>query len=199
MSRTGPKGRALPGAPARNVIVMPTPSVVRRRRTVKTSILLLVLALAGAILARIYAARQFPQSMALRASITDEESRIMELVNQTRRALGRTPLAWSPRLAVVARGHSYDMALRHYFAHQSLDGATLADRIRGVGIDYQELGENIYLDASPDAGLPPRAIQNWLASPHHRANLLSGDFRWSGIGVAHDLSGKTYVTQDFIR
>ncbi|HEY2664949.1 MAG TPA: CAP domain-containing protein [Candidatus Binataceae bacterium] len=176
---------------------MPTPSVVRRRRTVKASILLLALALSVAILARIYPVRYRP--LELRASITDEESRIMELVNRTRRAGGRSPLAWSPRLAVVARGHSYDMALRHYFAHESLDGLTPADRIRGVGIDYQELGENIYLDENPDAGLPERAIQGWMASPHHRDNLLSGDFRWSGIGVSQDSNGKTYVTQDFIR
>jgi|SRR5271166_2485242 len=71
----------------------------------------------------------------------------MELVNRTRSAAGRSPLAWSPRLAVIARGHSYDMALRHYLAHQSLDGVSPAQRIHGEGIGYQELGENIYLSA----------------------------------------------------
>jgi uncharacterized protein YkwD len=178
---------------------MPTPSVVRRRRTIKASMLLLVIALAGAILARIYPIRYLAGPQELRTSISDEEHRIMDLVNRARRAEGRSPLAWSARLAAIARGHSYDMALRHYLAHQSLDGATPADRIRGVGIDYQELGENIYVDENPDAELPERAIQRWLASPHHRDNLLSGDFRWSGIGVAQDSRGKTYVTQDFIR
>jgi uncharacterized protein YkwD len=52
---------------------------------------------------------------------------------------------------------------------------------------------------NPDAELPQRAIEGWMASPPHRDNLLSADFRESGIGVAQGADGETYVTQDFIR
>lgn len=178
---------------------MPTPSVVRRRRTIKALTALLLIALGAAITGRVWVVRNSSQVPQRAASNTDEESRLMDLVNRTRSAAGRGPLAWSQRLAAIARGHSYDMALRHYLAHQSLEGVTPAERIHGEGIGYRELGENIYLDENPDAELPQRAIEGWMASPPHRDNLLSADFRESGIGVAHGADGKTYVTQDFIR
>jgi uncharacterized protein YkwD len=199
MSRTRKRGFSLPGLAAANVLVMPTPSVVRRRRTIKALSAWLLIGLAAAIAGRVRVVRNSAQAPERAASNTAEESRLMDLVNRTRSAAGRSPLAWSRRLAVIARGHSYDMALRHYLAHESLEGVTPAERIRGEGIGYQELGENIYLDQNPDGELPQRAIEGWMASPPHRDNLLSADFRESGIGVAHGADGETYVTQDFIR
>jgi uncharacterized protein YkwD len=100
----------------------------------------------------------------------------------------------------MARGHSYDMAIRHYFAHNSPEGSTPADRIRGVGIGYKELAENIYMDDFRDnEALPERALKGWLASAEHRANILSPDFTEAGIGIARSSDGKAYVTQDFLR
>jgi uncharacterized protein YkwD len=127
---------------------MPTPSVVRRRRTIKALTALLLMGLAAAIGGRLLVVRNSSQVAERAASTTAEESRLMDLVNRTRSAAGRGPLAWSRRLAVTPRGHSYDMALRHYLAHQSLEGETPAERIHGEGITYQELGENIYLQES---------------------------------------------------
>src|SRR5271157_2518387 len=128
------------------VIRMPTPTVVRRRRAIKAGIGLLVLSLLAAIIARFYLMYSAPPSPEKVSGLTEQETQILGLVNQRRVRSGLLPLRFSPRLAVIARGHSYDKAMRHYLAHNSPDGVAPADRISGVGIGYRAVGENIYMD-----------------------------------------------------
>jgi len=49
------------------------------------------------------------------------------------------------------------------------------------------------------ADLPRRAMNGWLKSPAHHANIISGKFTETGVGIAQSADGSTYVTQDFIR
>ncbi len=182
------------------VIRMPTPTVVRRRRAIKAGVGLLVLSLLAAIIARSYLMYTAPPSPEKVSGLTEQETEILGLVNKERARGGLAPLKFSPRLAVIARGHSYDMAMRHYLAHNSPDGVAPADRISGAGIGYRAVGENIYMDDYPDsAGVPRRAIVGWLKSPEHLANIISGKFTETGVGVAQSADGTTYVTQDFLR
>lgn len=179
---------------------MPTPRVVRRRRAIKAGFGLLVLSLLGAVIARWYLSRTSPPSPEKVSGVTEQESEILGLVNQERTRAGQKPLRFSPRLAVIARGHSYDMAIRQYLAHVSPEGVAPADRIGGVGIGFRAAGENIYMDDYTDpTGVPHRAILGWLSSPAHHANLVSDKFTETGIGIARSANGNTYVTQDFVR
>ena len=181
------------------VIRMPTPTVVRRRRAIKTGIGVLVLSLIAAIIARFYMMYSAPPSPEKVSGLSDQETEILGLVNRQRVRSGLAPLKFSPRLAVIARGHSYDMAMRHYLAHNSPDGVAPADRISGVGIGYRVVGENIYMDDSADlADVAQRAMNGWLKSPEHLANIVSGKFTETGVGIAHSADGGTYVTQDFV-
>ena len=203
MSARSATRRRPPGArngPAK-VIRMPTPTVVRRRRAIKAGIGLLILSLLAAIIARLYtlytAAPPSPEKV---SGLTEQESEILDLVNQERARDGLPPLKFSPRLAVIARGHSYDMAMRHYRGHNSPDGVAPADRIAGVGIEYRAVGENIYVDDNADsADVSRRALNGWMHSPEHLANIVSAKFTETGVGVAQSADGSTYVTQDFIR
>jgi len=205
MNRPSATGQGTPRSPRRpaKIIAMPTPKVVRRRRRIKAVIGLLAFALIGATAARLYRIhleRLAPPPAEQLASVSNEETALLELVNRERIEAGQQPLKLSARLAVVARAHSYDMAIRHYFAHNSPDGVGPPDRIRGVGIAYEEIAENIYMEGFPDpSGMPARAVAAWLGSPEHRKNMLSPVFRESGIGVARSSDGTTYVTQDFLR
>jgi uncharacterized protein YkwD len=182
---------------------MPTPKVVRRRRRLKAVMGLLAFALIGATAARLYRIhleRLAPPPAERLASVSNEETALLEQVNRERAKAGQQPLKLSARLAVIARGHSYDMAIRHYFSHNSPDGGGPADRIRGVGLAYEQIAENIYMEGFPEPSLmPERAVKGWLTSPPHRENMLSPAFRETGIGVARSSDGKTYVTQDFLR
>ncbi len=200
MSAASPRrGGARPLRGPAKVIVMPTPRVVRRRRAIRATMGLLALGLVGAIVARVYLSRTTPLSPEEVAGLGLQEADILKLVNDQRTRAGLNPLKFSPRLAVIARGHSYDMAIRRYFAHNSPEGSTPAERVHGVGIEYQALAENIYMDDFHDSdGLATRAVKGWLNSPEHRANMLSSAFTESGVGIARSSDGKTYLTQDFV-
>jgi uncharacterized protein YkwD len=179
---------------------MPTPTVVRRRRAIKAGLSLLVLSLLAALIARFYLMHATPPSPEKVSGLTGQETEILNLVNQQRARGGLPPLKFSPRLAVIARGHSYDMAMRHYLAHNSPDGVAPADRISGAGIGHRAVGENIYMDDAADSvNVPRRAMKGWLKSPEHLANIVSGKFTETGVGIAQSADGATYVTQDFVR
>jgi uncharacterized protein YkwD len=182
------------------IIAMPTPTVVRRRRAIKAGMGLLLASLVSVAALRIYLARTAPPPPEQLAGLTALEAEILQRVNDERIKAGKPALKLSARLAVVARGHSYDMAMRRYLAHASPEGTGPAERVGGVGIGYQALGENVYMDEDRDTGgLARRAVDAWLKSPEHRENLLSPQFTETGVGVARSSEGSFYVTQDFVR
>lgn len=118
------------------------------------------------------------------------EQQILDLTNIYRERHGIPVLQEDRRLSEVARKHSEDMALENLQSEESSTIASLADRLKEVGIDHRKAGENIasnYVDAI-------EAVHGWLNSSAHRSVLLDKDFTHMGSGVF----GK-YYTQDFIR
>jgi uncharacterized protein YkwD len=92
------------------------------------------------------------------------------------------------------------MATRRYLGHDSPAGDTPTERVRTAGIYYDELAENVFSgDTAHPEDLPREAIEAWMHSPAHRANLLSPGFRLSAVGIARASSGNYYITQDFVR
>ncbi len=124
------------------------------------------------------------------------------VVNAERARHRLRPLGLDARLSSAARRHAVDMARKNFFAHNSLDGSTFLDRIRRSGYlrgaRGWSVGENIAWGSGSQAS--PRAIgRAWMASPGHRANILSPSYRELGVGVASDtpvrgLPGATYAT-----
>ena len=197
-ARKRPHHRVTRG-PAR-VIRMPTPAIVRRRRAIRAGMGVLIVSLLSAAAARIYILRTTHRTPEQVAQASEQESLILSRVNEERVRAGTTPLKFSARLAVVARGHSYDMAIRHYLSHRSPEGIGPAQRIAGEGISYEAAGENIYSDDYRDMkDLAAHAVAAWMNSPEHRAAILSDRFVKTGVGVAHSADGMIYVTQDFVR
>ncbi len=179
---------------------MPTPRSVRRRRTIRAATALVLAALGLAIAIRVYLTWTSRPSPEEAAGVSEPESAILNLVNAERAKQHLNSLTLSARLAVVARGHSYDMAIRHYRGHRSPEGSTPTDCVRGVGIKCKAVGETIYVDDSHGfQGLAERSLKGWLASDEHRAVMLSPDFTETGVGVARSSDGYVYVTQDFAR
>ena len=158
------------------------------------------MAAAGAALVWIYLVPLIGLAPDLTAGMSAQEAEILRLVNDERKRGGASPLKSSQRLVLASRGHSYDMALRNYLSHNGPAGDTPAERVRGVGVDSAALGENIYMDRDADrTKLAQRALQRWLRSPEHRANMLSPEFDMTGVGVARAADGTAYVTQDFVK
>lgn len=97
-----------------------------------------------------------------------------------RRFSAARPLSWSTALGTAAQGHSRAMANDNYFAHQDPDGETSADRARVAGYRGRQIGENI----AAGQGSPAQAMQSWLASPGHCANLMNPMFTQMGAAYA---------------
>jgi uncharacterized protein YkwD len=136
----------------------------------------------------------------MRSPLSALEFKILKLVNDQRALAGQPSLAFSPRLMVAARSHSEDMAAHRYLGYDGPSGDTPADRTRASGVSYVELAETVYSAAAGGLdALSARAVADWLASPAHRAKLLSPRLRASAVGLARAADGTLYVTEDFIR
>jgi len=130
---------------------------------------------------------------------------VLCLNNRERAAHGLPPLRENPKLRRAAQGHSDDMVASGFFAHESLSGADMADRILRTGYARNQswsLGENIAW-GTYNLGTAAEIQRAWMESPGHRANILRRQFREIGIGVAvgapvgsGGLEGATY-TADF--
>jgi uncharacterized protein YkwD len=129
---------------------------------------------------------------------------MLDAVNQAR-ATGRNcgtdfypavaPLAWNTLLAVAAAGHSTDMANHNYFSHTGLDGRSPKDRIDATGYLASYWGENIYAGSGDVAA----AVNTWLNSPGHCANIMNSHFKDIGAACAANTSSTYghYWTQAF--
>jgi uncharacterized protein YkwD len=182
------------------VIPLPVPRR-RQRRAVRIGTVVVALSVIGAMAARIDGLHGLRlQTAAIQSPLSAQEFQLLKLVNDSRVQAGLAPLQFSQRLMLAARNHSRDMAARGYLGHDSPTGDTPADRARAAGIDYDELGENVYRGAASDTdALPEHVIKAWLQNRAHRANMLSPGFRLSAVGIARANDGNFFVTQDFVR
>ena len=133
------------------------------------------------------------------AEATEIERRAFEMTNATRLQNGLAPLLWDPALCRMARIHSENMVRGGFFSHETPDGLHLKDRAHAVGIPhFRVLGENIaYNQGYDDAGA--FAVQRWLNSPGHRANILNSEFEQGAVGSFVASDGTVYLTQEFIK
>ncbi|WP_234312967.1 CAP domain-containing protein, partial [Streptomyces griseus] len=117
---------------------------------------------------------------------------VVALANAERDRAGCGPLRVEARLSRAAQGHADDMAARDYYAHDNPEGRDGGDRITAAGYRWSAWGENIHKGPKT----PERAMEDWMDSPAHRANVLNCSFRDIGVGVALTADGPWWV-QDF--
>ena len=128
----------------------------------------------------------------------DIEKRAFEQTNIVRVRNGLAPLVWDADVCRMARIHSESMSRQGYFSHVTPDGLRLRERARVAGIlRYAVMGENIaYNQGYDDPGA--FAVERWMQSDKHRANILSPEFRAMAIGSFVAADGSVYLTQTFI-
>jgi uncharacterized protein YkwD len=132
------------------------------------------------------------------AGASSLERRAFDLVNSERRSRGESPLVWDAELSNLARQHSLSMARSGLLGHTGADGRDMADRARAMGIrGWRVLGENIAFNQGFDDP-SAFAVQRWMGSSKHRANILNTQFTRTGIGVARASDGSIYFTQVFV-
>jgi uncharacterized protein YkwD len=129
---------------------------------------------------------------------------ILCLHNQIRAQNDLPALRENKRLRTAALGHSRDMVKTGFFEHTTPKGVTMVDRILKAKYVREDegwaLGENLAWGTG-SYGTPRGAVDAWMQSPGHKANILKRSFREMGVGVVigvpvSDAAGATY-TVDF--
>ena len=124
-------------------------------------------------------------------ALTQEEAgqRVLALVNRAR-AVARTcgdkpfapvkPLSYNVVLARASLTHAADMAQKNYFSHDGRDGSNPAQRVERAGYKYRTTGENIAAGMTTAES----AVEGWIKSPPHCANLMSAAYTEMGVAFA---------------
>ena len=123
------------------------------------------------------------------SALTEDEQEVFNLINEKRKANGLSPLVMDDELQNVARVKAQDMVDNNYFSHNSPTYGTPFEMIKSFGIKYKAAGENIAGNSSNTG-----AVNAWMNSEGHRANILSNNYNYTGIAVVNSpIYGKVYV------
>ena len=114
---------------------------------------------------------------------------ILDLVNQERAKVGVNPLQIDNTLQATARGHSDDMFLRSYFAHEDPDGFSSADRIAEahrqlIGLTGENIWMGVDVDLSDQKKTAASIMNDWMHSSGHRDAILKKTYTHLGVGVS---------------
>lgn len=119
---------------------------------------------------------------------------VLTETNKERQAAGLSLLAASNEANRVAQVRADEMARTGQFSHTLKENGTPGDTLRAYGVSYRGWGENIYKGSSD----PVRAVDAWMNSSGHRANILNANYTHLGIGKATDSQGSTIHVQIFL-
>jgi uncharacterized protein YkwD len=106
--------------------------------------------------------------------------RVLDLTNAERGKMGLPPLTLSAELTLAAQAYSQVLASGNCFEHTCGPVPNFADRDVAAGyLGWTTLGENL----AGGFSTPEAVVAGWMASPSHRANILSLSYTDVGIGV----------------
>ncbi|MEQ9490471.1 MAG: CAP domain-containing protein [Alphaproteobacteria bacterium] len=103
---------------------------------------------------------------------------VLEEVNRFRARYALRPLRLNGQLNRAAQAHADDMAARDFFAHETPEGRSPAQRARAAGYRYRKILENL----AAGQPSPKEAVEGWKNSPGHRKAMLDRDITEAGIG-----------------
>jgi len=119
----------------------------------------------------------FPSVLGIKVNISFEE--LLSLTNKERQEAGVDPLIINEKLSEAAAKKAQDMFEYNYWAHNSPVGKTPWIFIKSSGYEYIYAGENLARGFTTADG----AIEAWMASPDHRNNMLSSNYKDVGFAV----------------
>ena len=114
---------------------------------------------------------------------SDQEWSVLKLTNTQRLGNGLRPLSTFKTLQQAARKRSGEIVTK--FDHDRPDGSSCFTVLSEYGITYGYAGENIAAGYST----PALAVNGWMNSPGHKANILYGDFVHMGAGYTYSSGG----------
>jgi uncharacterized protein YkwD len=119
----------------------------------------------------------FPSILGISADISSEQ--LLSLTNKERKAIGAGDLVLNDKLSQAALEKANDMFQYDYWAHNSPQGKTPWVFIKSAGYSYVYAGENLARGFTNSEDV----VKAWMASPDHRANMLSTNYQDVGFAV----------------
>lgn len=122
-------------------------------------------------------------------SMNADEKEVFDLINKQRTNNGLQALKIDNEVQKVARIKAQDMVDNNYFAHESPTYGSPFQMLKSFKISYKTAGENIAANSSNSG-----AVNAWMNSSGHKANILNSSYNYTGIGVVSSKKyGKMYV------
>lgn len=126
---------------------------------------------------------RLPGSVYQNQSLAAWAREIEDGINRARLAQGLSTLSVEPHLGALAQAHARDMALRHFFGHDTPEGLTPWQRFDAAGAPfYAHAAEN----AAKGQESAAEVVSGWLGSAKHRENMLRPGLTHLGVGVYFD-------------
>ena len=123
------------------------------------------------------------------SNMNSDEKEVFNLINQQRTNNGLSALKVDSEVQRVARIKAEDMVTNNYFSHTSPTYGLPFDMLKSFKISYKTAGENIAANSSNSG-----AVNAWMNSSGHKANILNSSFNYTGIGVVNSYKyGKIFV------
>jgi len=118
---------------------------------------------------------------------------LFDLTNAERSKAGLELFEQTPNLTKTARQRAGELTEKFSGSHERPDGSDCFTAYIENGVVFNYAGENI----ASGQRTPGEAINGWMNSPGHKANILNENFRHLGVGVALDAAGQLYWSQNF--
>ncbi len=135
-----------------------------------------------------------PDTTQKSGQLSNEEQQLLTLINNERAKNGLGALAADMELMKVARTKASDMVQNNYFSHYSPTYGSPFDMMRQFGITFKAAAENIAGNSSVQG-----AVNAWMNSSGHKANILNGSYNYTGIGIAKSNKYGYVFVQMFIK
>ena len=116
-------------------------------------------------------------------SSEDYADEVLRLVNEARAEAGLSPLKTDPTLTKAAMKRAEEQL--ELYGHTRPDGSGCFTVFGDYGLCYRAVGENV----AAGYATPEEVVNGWLNSSGHRANIMSSDYQYIGIGYAYTDSG----------
>lgn len=124
---------------------------------------------------------------------TDWKEEMLTLVNAERKKAGLSALKLDEKMCEAAQVRAEE-CLKSY-SHTRPNGKELTTALDEAGVKYSYWGENIHEKQTSVKG----AMESWMDSEGHKANILGKNFNSVGFGRVKDKNGKYYMVQMFAK
>lgn len=125
-------------------------------------------------------------------TVNQDEWEILRLTNIERYKVGSVPLTMVDLLQDAADIRAKEIMTDYRYDHLRPDGSKFNTAIDPSFVKNRTCGENAFQGKLT----PSQALDGWMKSPGHRANILKADYCYFGSGV-HYVSGHKYLIQLF--